>query len=95
MQFDKSAEPMKTVHPAAEEIAIKRQPKPPETAPSKTSVHESLKWRDGSFDQIDETLAAEEPPLDETWQEFADFTRDWRRLLTSNGVFDTLISFAR
>jgi FdhD protein len=61
MQFNKSAGPMKTVHPAAEEIAIKRQPKPPETAPSKTSVHESLKWRDGSFDQIDETLAVEEP----------------------------------
>jgi len=30
-------------------------------APSKTSVHESLKWHQGRIDQIDETLAIEEP----------------------------------
>src|SRR5258708_1686122 len=55
---------METGHPASQGIAKKNQlhaANSPERAPAETSVHESLKWRDGCFDQIDETLAIEEP----------------------------------
>ncbi len=61
--------------------------------PGSLIVIDNTNWFLPSSTHSPASRAADEPPLDETWQEFADFTRDWRRLLTSNGVFDTL--FAR
>jgi predicted O-methyltransferase YrrM len=35
----------------------------------------------------------DQPPISQVWQEFADRTKNWRRIWTSNGVSDTLLLF--
>jgi predicted O-methyltransferase YrrM len=65
----------------------------PKVKPGGLVVIDNVNWFLPGKTQASSSRTMNDGPLDSVWQGFPDLTRGWRRIWTTNGVWDTLIMF--